>query len=34
MEALVLQARFHSQFCDDQIAEARRRLDALEYFKK
>jgi len=34
MEAVVLQERFRSLFADDELAEARRRLDELDYFKK
>ncbi|MEW6716550.1 MAG: hypothetical protein AB1345_03450 [Chloroflexota bacterium] len=34
MEALVIQERFQSLFTDDEIVEARRRLDELDYFKK
>jgi hypothetical protein len=33
MEALVIQERFQSLFTDAEIAEARRRLEELEYFK-
>jgi hypothetical protein len=33
MEALVIQERFKSLFTDAEIAEARRRLDELDYFK-
>jgi hypothetical protein len=32
MEAVVLQERFHSLFEPEELAEARRRLDALGYF--
>jgi len=34
MEAVVLQERFRSLFAVDELAEARRRLDELDYFKK
>jgi len=34
MEAFVTQERFDSLFTDDEVAEARRRLDDLEYFKE
>jgi hypothetical protein len=34
MEALVVQSRFHSLFCNEQIEEARRRLDELGYVVK
>jgi|SRR3990172_845883 len=34
MEALVIQERFRSLFTDDEVAEARRRLDELGYFKQ
>lgn len=33
MEALVVQERFHPLFTSDEVAEARRRLDELGYFK-
>ena len=33
MEAVVLQDRFRSLFTDDEIAEAYKRLDELDYFK-
>ena len=33
MEALVIQERFRPLFTEEEIAEARRRLDALGYFK-
>jgi len=33
MEALVIQERFQSLFTQDEIAEAHRRLDELDYFK-
>ncbi len=33
MEALVLQKKFRSLFTETEIVEARRRLDALGYFK-
>jgi hypothetical protein len=34
MEALVIQERFRPLFSDQEIAEARRRLKELGYFKK
>ncbi len=34
MEAVVLQDRFRSLFTEDELAEARRRLEELDYFKK
>ena len=34
MEALVLQERFRPLFTEGEIAEARRRLEELGYFKK
>ena len=34
MEALVIQERFEPLFTEAEIAEARRRLDELGYFKK
>ena len=34
MEALVIRERFHSLFTEEEIAEARRRLDELGYFLK
>ena len=33
MEALVIQDRLHPLFTDDEISEARRRLQDLDYFK-
>jgi len=33
MEAVVLRDRFHSLFTPEELAEARRRLEALGYFK-
>ena len=33
MEALVIQERFRPLFTEEEIAEARRRLDELGYFK-
>jgi hypothetical protein len=33
MEALVIRYIFQPLFTDDEIAEARRRLQALDYFK-
>jgi len=34
MEALVIQECFRPLFCEEQIAEARRRLEELGYFPK
>lgn len=34
MEAVVLQERFQSLFTEDELAEARQRLEELDYFKK
>jgi len=34
MEALVIQEKFRSLFCKDQIEEAHRKLDELGYSKK
>jgi len=34
MEALVIQERFRPLFTEEEIAEARRRLDELGYFPK
>jgi hypothetical protein len=34
MEAVVLQDKFKSLFTDDELAEARRRLQELGYFEK
>jgi hypothetical protein len=33
MEAIVLQKQFQSLFTEEELAEARRRLEALNYFK-
>jgi len=33
MEAFVIQEHFHPLFCEEQIEEARRRLEALKHFK-
>lgn len=34
MEAVVLQEKFHPLFTEEELAEAYRRLEALEYFEK
>lgn len=34
MEALVIQERFQPLFTDEEVAEARRRLEELGYFKQ
>jgi hypothetical protein len=34
MEAVVLQEKFHSLFTEAELAEARRRLEELGFFKK
>ena len=34
MEAYVIQEHFRPLFCEDQIEEARSRLEALGYFNK